>query len=234
MMAVAALMLTGNFTGYLFGVKYTTPGNAQLLIQAAPLLMALGGIVVFKEKFSKPQWLGLLLVAAGLISFSVDQSQHTKSSASNYGLGAAFVFGAAVVWAIYALLQKQLLLHLPSQVLLFFIYTVAALLLLPFASPTQLLSLDSVHAWALFYCCLNTVGAYGAFAEALAHWETSRVGVILAMTPILCFAASYIAHCFQPNLIAAEHIEILGWVGALLVINGSILVSMRQKHISSK
>jgi drug/metabolite transporter (DMT)-like permease len=55
MMAVAAVMLTGNFIGYLFGVQYTTPSNAQLLIQAAPLLMALGGIVVFRERFTWAQ-----------------------------------------------------------------------------------------------------------------------------------------------------------------------------------
>src|SRR6185295_2354036 len=37
LLALAALMLTGNYVFYLLGVKYTTPANAQLLIQAAPL-----------------------------------------------------------------------------------------------------------------------------------------------------------------------------------------------------
>lgn len=229
MMSLAALMLTGNFVGYLFGVQYTTPGNAQLLIQAAPLMMALGGILVFRERFGRAQWAGLALVAMGLVSFLADQTRQTIGIAANYSLGALIVFAAAVVWAVYALLQKQLLNHLGSQHLLLFIYTAAALLLTPLAQPLRLLELDAQHAWALLYCCLNTLGAYGAFAEALAHWEASRVGVILALTPLLCVAAVAATHHVRPDLIAVEHIATWGWVGAALVICGSALVSLAGK-----
>src|SRR3546814_8058953 len=51
---------------YLLGVQYTSPANAQLLIQLAPLLMALGGIVVFRERFNAWQWLGLAVIVIGL------------------------------------------------------------------------------------------------------------------------------------------------------------------------
>ena len=44
MLAAAALLLVGNYVFYLLGVQHTTPANAQLLIQLAPLLMTLGGI----------------------------------------------------------------------------------------------------------------------------------------------------------------------------------------------
>ncbi len=229
MMALAALMLTGNFVGYLFGVQYTTPSNAQLLIQAAPLLMALGGILVFRERFAFAQWAGLALVAIGLMSFFADQTRQTVGIASNYMLGAAIVLAAAIVWAVYALLQKQLLNHLGSQHLLLFIYVAAALLLTPLAQPARLLELDALHGWALVYCCINTLGAYGAFAEALAHWEASRVGVILALTPLLCVGAVAATHHLWPELIAVEHIATWGWVGAALVIVGSALVSLAKK-----
>lgn len=226
MMLVAAVMLTGNFVGYLFGIEYTTPANAQLLIQAAPLLLALGGVLVFRERFSAVQWSGLTLVAIGLLGFSLDQSRQTQGIAQNYALGALIVFGAALVWAIYALLQKQLLNHLGSQHLLLFIYAVASLLLLPMARPTTLLTLDALHGWALFYCCLNTIGAYGAFAEALAHWQASRVGVVLALTPMLAVAAIAAFSWLRPGLVRAEQIALLGWCGVALVVFGSVLVSV--------
>lgn len=225
MMLVAAVMLTGNFVGYLFGIEYTTPANAQLLIQAAPLLLALGGVLVFRENFHAAQWCGLALVAVGLLGFSWDQSRQTLGIARNYPLGALIVFGAALVWAVYALVQKQLLNHLSSQHLLLFIYAVASLLLLPMAHPARLLTLDSLHGWALFYCCLNTIGAYGAFAEALAHWEASRVGVILALTPMLTVAAIAAFGWLQPGLMRTEQIAALGWCGVALVVLGSVLVS---------
>jgi drug/metabolite transporter (DMT)-like permease len=229
LMTIAALMLTGNFVGYLFGVQYTTPANAQLLIQAAPLLLALGGIFIFRERFSALQWLGLGLVGAGLISFFSDQSRQTTGIASHYGLGAAIVLAAALVWAVYALIQKQLLNRLSSKHLLLFIYAVAALLLYPLAQPAELVKLDGLHAAALLFCCVNTLGAYGAFAEALAHWEASRVGMVLAMTPLLCVAAVAATHTIWPQLIAPERIALWGWIGAGLVIAGSLLASVSQR-----
>lgn len=229
LMLFAGVMLTLNFVGYLFGLQYTTPGNAQLLIQAAPLMMAVGGIYVFHEHFSFGQWLGLAAIVLGLGLFAFDQAGSRDVPASNYPLGAAIVFGAALVWAIYALVQKQLLLTISSQHVLCFIYALAAILLLPLATPSRLLGLDATHGWALFYCCINTVAAYGAFAEALAHWEASRVGVILATTPLLCVLTVQIAHTMNPDLIAPEHINALGWIGAGLVVLGSAMGSLAKR-----
>lgn len=230
LLALAGVMLTLNFVGYLFGVHYTTPANAQLLIQAAPLLMALGGIFVFKETFTWGQWAGLAAIVIGLSLFAADQAGSSSVPARNYPLGAAIVIGAAIVWAVYALAQKQLLVSISSQHVLCLIYALATLLLWPMASPSALLAIDSTHAWALAYCCINTVAAYGAFAEALAHWEASRVGVVLALTPLLCVLTVHLTHAWNPSLIAPEHITLFGWIGALLVILGSATGSLTQKR----
>ncbi|MFZ5637758.1 MAG: DMT family transporter [Pseudomonadota bacterium] len=224
MLAVAALMLVGNYVFYLLGVHHTTPANAQLLIQLAPLLMALGGIAVFRERFLAAQWCGLALLVAGLLLFFRDQRAHATSG--GYDLGSALVALAAVVWAIYALLQKQLLMRLDSMRILLAIYVAAALLLWPFARPSALLHLGGMHWWLLAYCALNTVAAYGAFAEALAHWEASRMSAILATTPLLCIAAVAASHALWPTLVAAERITALGYAGAALAVVGSIAISL--------
>src|SRR3990167_4894575 len=52
LLLLAGVLLIGNYVFYLLGVQHTTPGNAQLLIQLAPLLMALGGIVIFRERYA--------------------------------------------------------------------------------------------------------------------------------------------------------------------------------------
>ena len=59
LLVAATVLLVGNYVGYILGAQYTTPGNAQLLIQLAPLLMAVGGVLIFKEHFLPGQWLGL-------------------------------------------------------------------------------------------------------------------------------------------------------------------------------
>ncbi len=223
MLAVAGVMLLGNYVFYLLGVQHTTPANAQLLIQLAPLLMALGGIVVFREAFSGGQWLGLALIVGGLWLFFDEQR---AGHGAGYVHGALLVVVAAVVWAIYALVQKQLLIVLSSPAILWAIYVVAALLLWPFATPSKVLAVDGVHALLLAYCALNTLVAYGAFAEALAHWEASRVSAILALTPLLCVATVAAVHALWPSAIAPERIGLPGWIGAGLVVAGSAAASL--------
>jgi drug/metabolite transporter (DMT)-like permease len=223
MLGVAGVMLLGNYVFYLLGVQYTTPANAQLLIQLAPLLMALGGILVFGERFAPAQWVGLGLIVAGLLAFFGDQQQGRDAG---YALGAGWVVLAAFVWAVYALLQKQLLVRLSSPAILWAIYVLAALLLWPVADPAVLLRLDVLHAGVVAYCALNTLVAYGAFAEALAHWEASRVSAILATTPILCVGAVAMVSALWPWAIEAERLGPMGWAGALLVLGGSAAASL--------
>ena len=225
MLLVAALMLVGNYVFYLLGVKYTTPANAQLMIQLAPLLMALGGIWVFGERFRASQWLGLAVLVAGMALFFADQLL-AASRSPGYVLGASLVVVAAIVWAVYALLQKQLLVRLTSTQVLLVIYVIASVALLPFANPAALWQLDATHWWLLLFCAFNTIGAYGAFAEALAHWEASRVSAVIATTPLLCIGAAAAVAALWPQWLAPERITPLGWVGAALVVAGSAAASL--------
>lgn len=225
LLLLAGSMLIGNYLFYLWGLDYTTAANAQLLIQLAPLLMALGGIFVFGERFSKAQWLGLALVAVGLLLFFDDQ-RGQAGVGPRYGLGAACIIAAAVVWAVYALLQKQLLLRLGSQTILWCIYVLAAVVLVPWADFAALAKLSAAAWWALLYCAFNTLGAYGAFAEALAHWEASRVSVVLALTPLLTLATVELVHWLAPDWVSPEQIGWMGALGALIVVSGSITTSL--------
>jgi len=234
LLGLAAAMLVGNYVFYLLGVQRPSPANAQLLSRLGRPLMAPGGIWLFREPFRLPQWLGLALLTAGLGLFFRDQwLQHAQQAGAahaaqtgTYVWGSLLVVAGAVVWAVYALAQKQLLLRLGSMQILCVIYVFAAVVLLPFAHPATLLQLDATHAALLAFCALNTVGAYGAFAEALAHWEASRVSAVLATTPLLCIAAAYGVHALWPQWLAPEHIGAWGWWGAGLAVAGSAAVSL--------
>ncbi len=222
----ATVLLIGNYVGYVLGVQYTSPGNAQLLIQLAPLLMALGGVWIFKERFVWGQWLGLVVIVVGLALFFREQVIGAALTTARYTLGSSMVLAAAFSWAAYALIQKQLLLRLRSPQILTGIYCLSAILLFPLAKPQQLLALDGLHWSLLLYCSINTLVAYGAFAEALAHWQASRVSTVLATTPLLCLGAVAATHALWPAQIAPEHVGWLGLFGALLVVAGSALSSL--------
>lgn len=222
---IAAVGLIGNYILFLLGLKYTTPANAQVLIQSAPLMLAIGSIIVFKESVSRGQIAGFLAIAVGLSLFAFEQREKSVAAAS-YGFGAALIFIAAISWVLYALIQKKLLARLGSQQIMLVMYLIATLALLPFAHFGEFAGIDSVHWWAIAYCAINTIGAYGAFAEAFVHWEASRVSAVLAVTPIMTVSVIGVLAPLMPTHLSPERIGSWGWLGTGLVVGGSILAAL--------
>ena len=53
--------LTGNYVLYLVALSHTTPSVAQIVIQLALVFLLLGGLIVFRERFSaRPRGGGLV------------------------------------------------------------------------------------------------------------------------------------------------------------------------------
>ena len=226
LLAVATAGLAANYIGYLLGLERTTPANAQVLIQSAPMLLALGGIVVFREPFTPAQWLGFAAIAAGLASFFASQLGALGRELDRYLAGVSWIAFAAVTWAVYGLAQKQLLRVLSSQGVMLCIYVGCALAFWPGAAPAKLAAVSGAGAAVLAFCALNTLVAYGAFAAALEHWEASRVSAVLALTPLATLACSAAVAWWMPERAAPETLSPASWAGAGAVVAGSLLTSL--------
>ena len=226
LLALATAGLAANYVGFLLGLERTTPANAQVLVQAAPLLLALGGVVVFGESFTPAQWLGMVAIVAGLAGFFASQLAALGRELDRYLAGVSWIAFAAATWAVYGLAQKQLLRTLSSQGVMLCIYTGCALLLWPLAEPSTLAGVSLADAAVLAFCALNTLVAYGAFAAALEHWEASRVSAVLALTPLATLASSAAAARLLPERAAPETLSAASWAGAAAVVAGSLLASL--------
>ncbi|MGV6851431.1 MAG: DMT family transporter [bacterium] len=228
-LGLAGFLLIGNYVGYIKGLEYTTPANAQILIQLAPILMALGGMLFFKERFNTYQWVGFTVLIAGLLLFFQQQLHILASSLTTYKTGVLIMLFAAITWAAYALLQKGLHKALSSQLILLFIYGLATLVLWPFSHPSELLSSTPLQSLMIIYAVLNTIGAYGAFALSLHYWEASRVSAVLSLTPLGTILFVSILAIFWPRLLQPEQLDIIAWAGAFMVVIGSMTVSLAKK-----
>ncbi|MBD8571533.1 MULTISPECIES: DMT family transporter [Pseudomonas syringae group] len=226
LVVLAVLGLVGNYMLYLVGLRMLSPGTTQLLIQIGPILLLISSIFLFKERFSLGQGIGLAILLIGFGLFFNQRLVELLTSLGDYTLGVLIVIMASVVWTFYGLSQKQLLTVWNSLQVMMVIYLFCALLITPWAHPAQALQLSPLQGWLLLACCLNTLVAYGAFAEALAHWEASRVSATLALTPLITLASVAIAAWLWPTYVHAEEINALGYGGALLVVLGSALTAL--------
>jgi drug/metabolite transporter (DMT)-like permease len=229
LIAIAILGLTGNYIFFVMGLKATSPSHAEVLIQLAGVFLSLGGLLIFKERYTRYQWMGVGVLVTGFIGFFYEQLQALAIDSDRYISGSIMLIIAGISWAIYALIQKQLLTKLDSAHIMWVIYGACGLLFWTMAKPQTLMQLNSIEWIALIFCGLNTVIAYGAFAESLQHWEASRVSAILALAPIFTIVSMSVAAWLAPGLVATEHITSLGLLGAILVVTGSVSISLGKK-----
>ena len=232
LMLIAIIGLLANYILYLMGLNYLNAETGQVVIQLAPFLMMLGGVIIFKEHLLLWQKLGALTLITGLLLFFNQRLVTLIFNAGTETLGVLLVIAAGITWAAYALAQKQLLVSYSSKQIMYLIYVAGAVAFLPVSNFTPLLNMPALHWALLIFCCLNTVVAYGAFAEALHHWEASKVSAVLAITPLFTiFFANIIAWAF-PDFIAAQVLNLWSWLGAVMVVAGSAVTALAPQFVA--
>ncbi|MEM7715213.1 MAG: DMT family transporter, partial [Cyanobacteria bacterium P01_A01_bin.68] len=103
LVSIATIFLAMNYILFVKGLAMTTPSNAEVLIQLAPILMGLGGLVIFKERYSLLQWVGISILIIGLVLFFNEQLSNLITAKSTYLLGSGLIIVSAIAWSIYAL-----------------------------------------------------------------------------------------------------------------------------------
>ena len=223
--------LCANYILYLLGLELITPSAAQVVIQLAPLLLLIGGIFVFKETFSLAQWIGVALFLFGLILFFNHRIETILTAESDYSIGIGLIVLAAITWVVYALAQKQLLIHYGSQQIMLIVYVAASIIFLPTADILSFTKLNNLQSLLLFFCCINTIIAYGCFAEALEHWEASRVGAVITITPLFTIGFAYLTNKLYPEYMEFEPLNWLSLLGAIVLVAGSLLTALSRKKV---
>ena len=225
-MLVALVGLVGNYVLYLLALRHVSPSVNQTVIQLAPIFLLFGGLFIYKERFTGWQRAGFVTLVSGLMLFFNRRLPELADVSAGLGLGVLLLLIAALVWAGYALAQKSLLKTLSSQQILWILYIGAVALLLPVSELGQIANLSPLQ-WALLaFSCANTLVAYGAFAEAMEHWEVSRVSAVLSISPLFTLVGMWLVSWLAPGYLQPEGLNLLSIGGALLVVAGSALTAL--------
>jgi len=229
LLVLAAVALTWNYLGYMLGIHYTTPSNAQLFIQTGPIMLALSGFLFFKEKITRIQVVGFAIAILGLSFFYHDQLSVFIDNNGNYNIGVILTLTAALAWATYAALQKKLVTKYSTESLNLFLFALPVIVYLPFINLAPLLQLNWLWWLLLAFLGANTFIAYTALAEALKYTDASIVSIVIIVNPIITFITMGILTALDVSWVAHEHFSMITILGASLVITGIILVARKKQ-----
>ena len=222
----AATGLCINYFLFSYSLNFVNGETSEAVIQLTTLFLILGGVFVYKEPFFAVQKVGTALIIGGLLLFFNNRLTGLLSLENRETIGVIIVIFGAIAWTVYALLQKQLLNSFSSVQILFLIYAFSMLVLLPFISPLSLFELTQMQILMLLFCCLNTLVAYGCFAEALNCWDASKVSAVLALAPLFTIGSLKLVVLFQPDYAFSDRLSLLSLLGAFLLVVGSALTAL--------
>jgi drug/metabolite transporter (DMT)-like permease len=224
LLVIAALALSWNYLAFNLGVKYTSPGNAQLFVQTGQILLALAGIVFFKERFNKMQLAGFVLAIVGLLLFYNQQIGHFSANAGEYRLGIFIILSGAFTWTVYAVIQKKLVVRFSALSLNLFLFGLPMLLYIPFVNFSQLTELNWKWWLLMAFLGFNTLVAYTTLALSLRHLAASKASIILIMNPVITFALMALLAWLEVTWIQPERMSFLSIIGAIVLLAGALLV----------
>ncbi len=224
---LASIFLSLNYFSYTKGVEFTSASNAQVMIQLAPMLFIVIGILYFKESIHFRKIIGLLLSLIGFGFFFKDQL--TQAVNADFLRGDLWILLSAFTWASYASFQKVLTQKWHPQTLNLLVYFVCAVIL---TSGAEFKAFEtwSLTSWSvLLFLGVNTFIAYGCFTASLSKAPASEVSLIIISNPIITLVIVQLGNIFEIAWIPKEQLGLFGFLGASMVVVGIGIALYKKK-----
>jgi drug/metabolite transporter (DMT)-like permease len=187
------LVLAGLFGGGLYltaqnlGLVYATASKASLILASIPALTGLLAVVWLREKVQRARLIGIGASVLGVVVIVV------VDRAASWGgslLGDLILVGAAISWAVYSMLSKELEQEATPLVLTAATVGVGALFILPFAGYEVWrlpVTLPSVGGWiAIVYLGLvASTAPILLWNYALHRMDASEAAVYINLVPVV-------------------------------------------------
>ncbi len=204
---LAGLFTSGDLALWNTAVQYTTAANATLLGNTAPLWVALGAWLLFRERLNRRFWLGLLLALAGAtLILGTDFLLHPR-----LGIGDLMAIGTGMFYGGYFLSTQRSRRHFNPLTHLWLMGVSASfgLLAINLALGNPVTGY-SPQSWLVFFltAIVSQIIGYFSLAYALGHLPAAVVSPTMIGQPIMT---------------AILAIPLLGEIPTLLQILGGVI-----------
>lgn len=200
------------------GERRVDAGTASMLIQIAPVLIAVLAAIFLSERFTIWLVVGLALAFGGVALISLSSTPEGDRDV----VGVLLCLVSALVYSVSVILQKPLLVRLSAVQVVWLACTVGAIVCLPFSGDlvrqTAAAPVSSV-LWVVYLGVFPTAIAFTTYAYALRHMSASRLGVTTYLVPPITIVLGLVFLDEAPPALA--------YVGGALALVG-VAVARRQ------
>lgn len=228
---IAAVFLTFNYLGFITGIHLTSPIIGQIFIQTGPMMLAISGFIIFKEKVNIRQAIGLVIVSLGMLIFYNEQILNIAGGLKEYKLGVLVIVLGALSWVGYSISNKFAVRKYHPMQLNLIIFGLPSLLLLPWVDFGSIAKFHYPNVLIALFLGLNTLGAYGALAYAFKYLEANKISVIITLNPLITFILMAWLSNKQVSWIKPETFSLITIMGALTVLTGVILTVLKKNKL---
>lgn len=230
LICLGAIGLAGNFLLFNMSLQYIPATVSQILSPLASFAMLMCGVVIFKERIGLHQKIGFVVVLIGFGLFFNDRFDDF-AEVNLFTIGLLMGIAASLIWLCYGVAQKMLSARFQSLQILLPIYILCAVIFTPHADITAVERLSTEQLICLLYCCLNTIVAYGCYAEALRRWTVSNVSLMMTQIPVFTIIFTQLLFMLAPHLFAPLGLNLLSYIGAAIVVSGAVFAVIGHKWI---
>jgi len=228
---VIALGLTG-VAGYNFlffsGLKFITASRASMIISLNPSVITLLSILIFKDKFTKFKFIGIILSLTGAL-IVISQGNLQSILQGDIGWGELFILGCVVCWSSFTVLGKIIMKDLKPIIAITYACLAGTLILI---LPTyqegviQNFMQYNLEVWLSVFVLgfLGSALAFTWFYEGIDKIGPSRAGIFINFVPIFAtlMGVLILHEKLSPSLVT----------GAIFVVSGVYLTNYQAKNIN--
>ncbi|MBA3890660.1 MAG: DMT family transporter [Gemmatimonadaceae bacterium] len=217
MLVLLALGVIGNGFYQIFfveGVARTRPGDASLVLGAAPAFIALLGRITGVERISMRGAVGVALSIAGVALVVFGAPQVARGTMQSTLLGNVLVLGGALCWAVYTILLKPYTHRIDGIQLSAVTMVGGAVLLGAFALPdvarTDWTRVDGLTWAAIGYSSIGAlVIAYLFWYRGVRTLGPTRTAMYSNLQPVIALLVAWMAFGDRPGFVQVAGVSII-------------------------
>ena len=207
------------FVAETYGLQFTdSPTITSLIIATNPLFSMVVGMLIFKEKFSGVNILGVFVTLAGLWLVTYTRTE----TGPLFFWGILILFVAVMSEVSQIAFTKSLSDTYKPSVTVMYQFLFGALFFLPLFLTKGIRNFDAslYLSWSVLYptlalALLCSATAFTIWAYAIGHLGVAHVSVFLAVCPLLTAILSF--------LFGDERLTALQWIGMAVAMTGIFL-----------